>query len=1179
MRIIPVLLGAVLGAGVPLLVGCGVNTSDSLTSNPPSNADFSLSASPSSLSLTAGTAGQTVSVTATALNGFTGTVNVSVAGLVSGVTVSPSTLTLSPGSPQMLTLAAGSSAAAGTSTITLTGASGSQTHMATVALTVAASPSPDFSLTVSPASLDLTAGASGQTVAVTANAINGFSGDVSVSLTGLPSGVTASPSTLTLTPGASQNLTLTAAASSAGGMTPITVTGTSGGLTHTAAIALTVSAAAAPPDFSLTVAPASLSLTAGASGESISVAANPLNGFTGPVTVSLTGLPSGVTASPSMLTLTPGAAQNVTLTAGASAKAGTATVTVTGSSGSLTHTATIALTVSAAAAAPDFSLTVVPASLSLTAGSPGKPVSVTTNPLNGFAGNVTVSVSGLPSGVTASPLSLTLTPGVAQNLTLTAGATTKAGTASVTLIGISGSLTHTATVTLTVTAAAPSPDFSLTVAPASLDLTAGSTGKSSSVTANALNGFTGKVNISLTGLPAGVTPSPASLTLSPGVAQNLTLTAGTTAKAGTATITLTGTSGTLSHTATIALTVTAAAPPPDFSLTVSPASLTLTAGGAGQPASVTANALNGFTGGVSLSLSGLPTGVISSPSVPTLTPGTAQNLTFTAASTAAAGTSTVTLTGTSGSLTHTATLKLTVNAAATPGVDVTTYHYDNARDGLNSSETTLTPSNVNSTGFGKLALYATDGKVDAAPLYLSGMTINGQSRNVLYIASEHDSVYAFDADTGSELWRVSVLGSNETTSDDHSCGQISPEIGITATPVIDRNYGSHGAIFVVAMSKDSSNNYHQRLHALDLITGAELSGGPTEIQATYPGTGLYSNNSQQEFLPGQYAERVGLLLLNNIIYTAWTSHCDQAPYTGWLIAYSEQTLQQTAVLNLTPNTVDSGHPFGNGEGSIWMSGAGLAADTSGNIYFLDANGGFDSALDSNGFPIHGDYGNAFMKVSTANGKLAVADYFNTSNTVTESNDDTDLGSGGVLLLPDLTDASGHVHELAVGAGKDRNIYVVDRNNMGKFNSVSNDIYQQLSGALAGQMRGKPAWFNGTVYYGAAGDVMKAFSVVNAQLQTTPASQSSTVFSYPGTTPTVSSHDEQNGIVWAVENSNGNGILHAYDATNLGHELYNSNQASGGRDSFTDNKFITPVVANGKVFVGTTTGVAVFGLLH
>jgi len=722
-------------------------------------------------------------------------------------------------------------------------------------------------------------------------------------------------------------------------------------------------------------------------------------------------------------------------------------------------------------------------------------------------------------------------------------------------------------------------DFSLSATPTTLSVTAGATGQSVSVTANASNGFTGAVTASFTGLPSGVTASPSTLTLMPGAAQNLMLTAAASAAAGTATVTLTGTSSGLTHTTTVALTVSASAPAPDFSLAVAPSSLTLTTGGAGQVTSVTATPANSFTGSVNLSLSGLPAGVTSNPSEPTLTPGTAQNLTFTAASNATAGTSTVTLTGASGSLTHSATLKLTVNAAAPAGVDVTTYHYDNARDGLNASETILTPSTVKSTNFGKNSLYGTDGKVDAAPLYLSGVTIGGKSRNVHYVASEHDSVYAFDADTGTKLWQVSVLGANETTSDDHSCGQISPEIGITATPVIDRNYGSHGAIFVVGMTKDSGGKYHQRLNALDLTTGAELSGGPIEIRATYPGTGVFSNSGAQEFLPGQYAERVGLLLLNGTIYMGWTSHCDQAPYTGWLMAYSEQALKQTAVLNLTPNTAATGHSFGEGEGAVWMSGAGLAADNNGNIYFLDANGGFDSALDANGFPIHGDYGNAFMKVSTANGKLTVADYFNSSNTVTESNDDTDLGSGGVLLLPDQTDASGHVHQLAVGAGKDRNIYVVDRNNMGKFNSVSNNIYQQLSGALANGVWGMPAWFNGTIYYGGQGDVLKAFSVVNARLQTTPSSQSSKVFAYPGTTPSVSANGTTNGIVWAVENSNGNGVLHAYDATDLSHELYNSSQAAGGRDSFTDNKFITPVVANGKVFVGSTTGVAVFGLLH
>jgi hypothetical protein len=826
-------------------------------------------------------------------------------------------------------------------------------------------------------------------------------------------------------------------------------------------------------------------------------------------------------------------------------------------------------------ASADFSLTASPATLTLTAGATGQAVAVTANALNAFTASVNVTLSGLPAGVTANPSTLTLTPGTAQNVTLTAASTAAAGMATITLTGTSGNLGQRTTIALTITAAAPAPDFSLTVAPTSLVLTAGAAGQAVAVTANALNGFTASVIVTLSGLPTGVTANPSTLTLTPGMAQKVTLTAGSTAAARMATITLTGTSGSLNHTATIALTVTAAAPAPDFSLMVAPTSLALTAGAAGQAVAVTANALNGFTANVNVSLSGLSAGVTANPSTLTITPGSAQNVTLTAASTAAAGTVTVTFTGTSGSLSHTATLQLTVNATAAAGVDVTTYHYDNARDGLNANETILTLSNVNSSGFGKVGFDTTDGNVDAAPLYLSGMTINGQTHNVLYVASEHDSVYAFEADGGAQLWKISVLGANETTSGDHFCSQITPEIGITSTPVIDRHYGVDGAIFVVAMSQDTSGNYHQRLHALDLATGAELSGSPTEIQATYPGTGAFSSNGLQTFNPGSYAERVGLLLMNGTIYLGWTSHCDQTPYTGWLMAYSEQTLKQTSVLNLTPNSGGTG--FGEGAGSIWMSGAGLAGDTSGNVYFLDANGGFDATLDANGFPIHGDYGNAFMKVSTANGKLAVADYFNSSNTVMESDDDQDLGSGGVLLLPDQTDSKGQVHQLAVGAGKDSSIYVVDRNDMGKFNSVSNNIYQQLPGALAAGEWGMPAWFNETVYYGGPSDVLKAFSVVNAQLQTTPPTRSSTVFAYPGTTPSVSANGTQNGIVWAVENSS-NGVLHAYDAANLGHELYNSNQAANGRDSFADNKFITPVVVNGKVYVGTPTGVIVFGLL-
>jgi hypothetical protein len=461
-----------------------------------------------------------------------------------------------------------------------------------------------------------------------------------------------------------------------------------------------------------------------------------------------------------------------------------------------------------------------------------------------------------------------------------------------------------------------------------------------------------------------------------------------------------------------------------------------------------------------------------------------------------------------------------------------------------------------------------DGLVDGQPLYLSNLTAGGQQRNVIYAVTEHDSVYAFDADSGAQIWKTSVLGANETTSDDHGCGQITPEIGITSTPVIDRTAGPHGTIFVVGMSKDQSGDYHQRLHALDATTGAELTGSPKEIAATYPGNGDGSSGGNNVFDPGQYAERVGLLLLNGQIYLGWTSHCDNEPYTGWLMAYNESTLAQTAVLNLTPN---------GSEGSIWMSGAGLAADADGYIYFLDANGTFDPTLDPNGFPVNGDFGNGFLKVSTASGKLAVADYFQAYDTTTESNADQDLGSGGALILPDMTDASGTVHHLAVGAGKDSNIYVVNRDSMGKFNPQNdNGIYEQINGAIAG-VWSMPAYFNNTVYYGAVDDYLKAFPITNARLATTAAYQGGNIFPYPGTTPAVSANGTKDGIVWDVEN-NSPAVLHAFDATNL-QEIYNSTQAANNRDQFGNgNKFITPMVVNGKVFVGTPTGVAVFGLL-
>jgi hypothetical protein len=497
--------------------------------------------------------------------------------------------------------------------------------------------------------------------------------------------------------------------------------------------------------------------------------------------------------------------------------------------------------------------------------------------------------------------------------------------------------------------------------------------------------------------------------------------------------------------------------------------------------------------------------------------------------------------------------------------DVLTYHNDIARTGQNLNETVLTPANVNTTTFGKVGFFAVDGKVDAQPLFVESLAIAGGTHNVLYVVTEHDSVYALDADSGTPLWQVSMLRAGETPSDDLGCGQITREIGITSTPVIDRSRGAHGTIFLVAMSKNASGGYHQRVHALDLASGTELLNGPTEVAASYPGNGANSSNGRVVFAPAAYAERAGLLLLGGVVYTTWTSHCDEGAYTGWIMGYSADSLQQTAVLNVTPN--------GSG-GAIWMSGAGPASDGA-SIYLLDANGTFDTTLNSGGMPAQGNFGNAFLKLGTAGG-LAVADYFAMSSTVQESKADEDLGSGGALVLPDVTDANGVVQHLALGTGKDDIVYVVNRDSMGKFNAAGDQIYQEIQEQLRGGEFGMPAYFNGRVYFGSVNDNLKAFTLTNALLSTAPTAQTRMAFAYPGTTPSISANGSANGIVWAAENGN-MAALHAFDPATLA-ELYNSNQM-GTRDQFgAGNKFITPMITNGKVYVGTTNGVAVFGLL-
>jgi hypothetical protein len=503
--------------------------------------------------------------------------------------------------------------------------------------------------------------------------------------------------------------------------------------------------------------------------------------------------------------------------------------------------------------------------------------------------------------------------------------------------------------------------------------------------------------------------------------------------------------------------------------------------------------------------------------------------------------------------------------------NVLTYHNDNFHTGQNLTETILMPVNVNASTFGNLFVLPADGKVEAQPLYVAGLNMLDQgTHNVAFVATEHGTVYAYDADQGGDpFWQVSLLGPGETPADTQGCGQVTPEIGVTATPVIDLTAGGHGTIYLVAMSRDSIGTYHQRLHALDIVTGEEEFSGPVEIAATFPGDGDGSTGGLLQFDPKMYKERAALILSNGVIYTSWASHCDFEPYTGWVIGYDQYSLSQTLAHNFTPN--------GEG-GSIWGAGAGPAVDSGGYLFFQLANGTFDPGLDVLGFPNSGDYGNAFVKLSVNGGSPSVLDYWTMHNTVPESDADADLGSGGVMLLPDLTDALGTIRHLGLGAGKDSNIYVFDRDNMGKFNPDSDGaIYQELQGTLGNSVFAAPAWFNGTVYFGAIGDRIRAFPVTAARVSAAPSAITPTPFGYPGATPAISANGSGNAILWALEN-NEPVVLHAYDANDIGIELYNSNQvASDSRCDGGGIKWIPPTIAEGKVVVPTTTDVCVFGL--
>jgi hypothetical protein len=512
------------------------------------------------------------------------------------------------------------------------------------------------------------------------------------------------------------------------------------------------------------------------------------------------------------------------------------------------------------------------------------------------------------------------------------------------------------------------------------------------------------------------------------------------------------------------------------------------------------------------------------------------------------------------------TATLTVTAATGNGVDVVTHHYDNFRSGVNANETLLTTANVNSTTFGKLGEFSVDGQIDGQALYLQQLLIPGQGmKNVLYVATENDSVYALDADsiTGTNatiLWKTRVLSAGETAAPLSSmpCGNIDPN-GVTATPVIDR---TRNAIYVEAMSKDAGNNIIHRLHALNLATGQELFGGPTTITATYPGTGGNSQNGTVTFDPTVHHDRAALLESGGTIYMAWSGLAgDCGLYSAWLMAYSADTLAQRSVIDLVPNNHGAG---------MWMGGGGPAADASGDVYVTSGNGFGDTP------GMNSSFGNSLVRLS-GTGNLGVVDYFTPFNTISDDNADLDLGSAAPLLLPDLVDTNNLTRHLAIAAGKDGKLYVASRDNMGQFNAMQNNIFQEFT-LSSNENFSSPVYFNGTVYICPSSQPVKAFPVTRALLATTPSTQSAHQFGGTGAVVSVSANGTNNGIVWALDW--GTGTLFAYDATDLTKNIYNSDQAANGRDHFATvgGHFITPMVTNGRVYFGTANSVVVFGLL-
>jgi hypothetical protein len=485
---------------------------------------------------------------------------------------------------------------------------------------------------------------------------------------------------------------------------------------------------------------------------------------------------------------------------------------------------------------------------------------------------------------------------------------------------------------------------------------------------------------------------------------------------------------------------------------------------------------------------------------------------------------------------------------------VLTRQYDSARTGATLNERVLTPANVNATSFGKLFTLAVDGDVYAQPLYVPRVEVPGKGvHDLLFVATEHDSVYAFDAggQPREPLWQVSFLDASASittvAAGDVGCPFIAPEIGITPTPVIDRQSGT---LYVLARTKESlgllrGSKYVQKLHALAITTGAEKFGGPVEVQTA-------------GFDPLRELPRAALLLANGQVYLTWASSCDVGPYHGWVMAYDAKTLQQTAVFNTSPDAGLSG---------IWQGDNGPAVDASGHVYVITGNGKY--TVDQRGR----DYGDSALKLRLAGGRIEVADHFTPANQSLLNDTDRDFGAGGPLIIPD--DQAGGKH-LLIAAGKDGVVYALDRDRMHP--SVQ-------SFKLAGGMYSTPAFWNGHLFVLATNDALKDYALVNGRLSDAPVAVTTKTFANPGATPVVSANGARDGIVWFLETkvwndygSQKSSILHAFEAANVAHEIYNSDQNAARDKAGPTVRFTVPTIANGRVYVPTKREITVYGLL-